>query len=110
MQLRCYTIFDCKALQYHSPWSAVSDGSAIRMFEDLANDLNTTIGRHPKDYTLWLCGSWDDNAGVFTPVSPLVHVIDAIALVREARQGALPLAALQEADERQVRPSANGRD
>lgn len=86
--LRGYTIYDCKALQYHSPWWAASDGAAIRSFQDLVNDHNTTIGRHPSDYSLWFVGHYDDNKGAMHPVTPLVHVIDASALV--AVQPALP--------------------
>lgn len=81
MLLRSYTIFDCKSLQYHSPWFAVSDGAAARTFSDLANDLNTQVGRHPKDYSLWFCGVWDDQHGQFAPTAPLVHICDAVALV-----------------------------
>lgn len=90
MILRAYSIYDCKALQYHSPWFAVSDGSAVRSFSDMANDPQTTIGRHPRDYTLWLVGTYDDNNGLFTPISPLVHVVDAMACVQQ--QSELPLA------------------
>lgn len=89
MLLKAYTIYDCKALQYHSPWFAVSDGAAVRSFSDLANDPQTNIGRHPRDYSLWHCGVYDDNNGQFAPVIPLVHVCDAQALI--AAQGELPL-------------------
>lgn len=88
MMLRGYTIYDCKALQYHSPWWAASDGAAIRSFQDLVNDHNTTIGRHPSDYSLWFVGHYDDNKGAMHPVTPLVHIIDAAALV--AVQPGLP--------------------
>lgn len=92
MILKAYTIHDSKALQYHSPWFAVSDGAALRIVSDLANDLSTMIGRHPRDYTLWLCGTYDDATGLFTPVQPLVHVMDVVALVRtDEQQPTLPL-------------------
>lgn len=83
MVLNAYTIYDEKALQYHSPWFAATDGSATRMLADLVNDLGTAIGRHPRDYALYRCGTWDDNKGSFSPESPLVHVVDAVALLQE---------------------------
>lgn len=89
MLLKAYTIYDSKALQYHSPFYAVSDGAAVRSMTDLANDLNTQVGRHPRDYSLWLCGIYDDNNGHFTPQVPLVHVCDANALVRSEAQPSL---------------------
>lgn len=102
MQLRGYTIYDNKALQYHSPWFAASDGAAVRSFSDLVNDHNTTIGRHPGDYSLWFCGTYDDNKGHFAAQVPLVHVIDATALV--AVQASLPLERMSE-DRQPVGPS-----
>lgn len=81
MQLKAYTVFDNKALQYHPPFYAATDGSAVRSFSDMANDNNTMIGRHPKDYSLWHCGTYNDQNGHFAPVLPLVHVADAVAFL-----------------------------
>lgn len=92
MQLNAYTIHDAKALQYHAPWFAVSHGVATRIVADLANDLNTLVGRHPRDYTVWQCGTWDDNTGQFVPLSPLVHVCDVVTLIKpDEQQPTLPL-------------------
>lgn len=82
MLLHAYSLYDRKALQYHVPFFAVADGSAVRSLEDLANDLNTTVGRHPGDYVLFRVGSFDDGAGVLQPLVPAQHVTDALALVR----------------------------
>lgn len=108
MILRAYTIYDSKSLQYHSPWFAVSDGAACRNFQDLANDLNTMVGRHPRDYSLWLCGTYDDNNGHFLPHIPLLHIVDASALVLDQAQGILPLAQPERAGQQQ--PTPNGKD
>lgn len=94
MQLRAYTIYDVKGLQYHSPWFQHTDGLAVRAFADLANDLNTNIGRHPRDYTLYMCGIYDDATGMFTPQVPLLYVADAQSLVKAA-EPQLPLDAVQ---------------
>lgn len=82
MILRAYSIFDTKALQYHPPFYSSTDGAAVRSLSDLANDANTNIGRHPTDYVLYCVGTWDDNKGTFLPLSPLMHVMDAVALVK----------------------------
>lgn len=86
MKLRCYSIYDRKALQYHPPFFASTDGSALRSLTDLVNDSNSTIGRHPGDYVLYYIGDYDDQLGAMIPVSPLVHVLDALALVSVAQQ------------------------
>lgn len=82
MILRAYTIFDTKALQYHPPYYQSTDGAAVRMLSDLVNNPDNNIGRHPADYVLYCCGTFDDNKGAFAPLSPLMHVMDAVSLVR----------------------------
>lgn len=82
MILHAYTIYDRKALQYHSPFFAVADGAALRSFMDLANDPNTTVGRHPADFILYRCGGFDDVTGGLLPVPVLDHVSDALPLVK----------------------------
>lgn len=89
MLLRAYTIYDVKALQYHSPWFQHTDGMAVRALMDLVNDPNTNIGRHPRDYTLYMCGIYDDSTGLFTPQTPLLFVSDAVSLLQS--QPSLPL-------------------
>lgn len=80
MKLYAYCVYDRKALVYNAPFFAVSDGSAARSFSDLANDLSTTVGRHPMDYVLFRVGSFDDAAGMLLP-DTAVHIADAHALV-----------------------------
>lgn len=94
MKLNAYTLFDNKALQYHPPFFAATDGSAIRSITDLVADSNTGPGRHPGDYVLYCCGTYDDNRGHFESESPLRHVVDAIALV--STQKAFQYADLQD--------------
>lgn len=81
MMLRAYSIFDTKALVYMQPFFTSTNGAAVRMLADTANDMNTTIGRHPADYVLYCIGHYDDQSGAMTPYSPLEHVVDAVALV-----------------------------
>lgn len=97
MQLNAYTIHDSVALQYHTPWFAVTDGAATRILSDLVNDVSTRIGAHPKDYRLYRCGVWDDNKGTFVPEFPLVHIVDAVALLSVSKQDELPLTPVQRA-------------
>jgi len=82
MKLRAYSIYDRKALQYHPPFFASTDGSAVRSFQELANDTNTQVGRHPGDFTLYYVGEYDDQVGRMLPMDPIGHVIDANALVK----------------------------
>lgn len=91
MILKAYAIYDNKGLLYHAPFFLSTDGQAIRALSDLVQDNNTSVGRHPGDYVLYCIGTYDDQKGAMAPLSPLVHVIDAVALLQIAPQ--LPLAA-----------------
>lgn len=91
MQLKAYSIFDNKALHYHSPFFMSTHGQAVRALQDLVSDLSTTVGRHPGDYVLYCIGAFDDQKAALLPLSPLEHVCDAISLVK--LQQTLPLAA-----------------
>ncbi|WNK13393.1 MAG: nonstructural protein [Microvirus sp.] len=82
MLLKAYCVHDAKALQYHAPFFTSTDGSALRSFADLANDTATTVGRHPNDYSLWCCGTYDDNTGHINPNLPLLHIADASSLLK----------------------------
>lgn len=82
MMVRCYSVFDRKALNYMPPFYAPTDGAAVRSLSDAVSDANSQLGRHPNDYVLYFVGEFDDSKGAMIPCSPLLHVIDAIALVK----------------------------
>lgn len=86
MQLNAYSIYDRKALQYHPPFFTSTDGQAARSLSDLVQDNNTTIGRHPGDYVLYCIGTYDDAKGLMAPLSPVRHVVDAVAFVPVQKQ------------------------
>jgi len=86
MKLNAYSIYDNKALVYGLPFFAPTDGAAIRSLRDLANDSNTTVGRHPRDFVLFCVGEFDDQTGGYSQVSPVRHVCDAQAVVIEPAQ------------------------
>lgn len=81
MITHAYCIYDRKGLIYNVPFFAITDGSAVRSFADLANDPQTTIGRHPVDYVLFRVGAFDDSAGMLIPHVPILHVADAASLI-----------------------------
>lgn len=89
MILRVYSIFDNKSLVYNPPFFAPTNGAAVRMFGDTANDMQTSIGRHPGDYVLYCIGHYDDQNAMMWPYSPLEHIVDASALLRIQPKGDL---------------------
>lgn len=81
MILNAYTVYDNKALCYSAPFFSNTDGSAVRMFSDLANDTNTNVGRHPGDFSLFCVGLFNDSMAMLEPKLPIRHVIDATSLL-----------------------------
>lgn len=61
-----FSIYDSKAECFSPPFFRPAPGQAIRDFTDLANDPNTTIGKHPSDYGLYRIGEFDDGNGSIT--------------------------------------------
>lgn len=90
MIINAYAIRDKKALTYAPPYFQATDGLAVRVFGDLCNDRNTTVGRHPSDFSLFRVGAYNDASGMLIPIDP-EFVIEALSLV--ADQAQLPLAA-----------------
>lgn len=69
MILRAFSIYDTKAEFFSPPFFMVSNGEAVRAFKDLANDTNTSIGRHPSDFRLMCLGEFDNLSGSFNDSS-----------------------------------------
>jgi len=88
MQTNAYSIRDVKADVFHAPFFLPTDGAATRAFSDVANDINTQIGRHPADFTLYHIGSFDDATGQLTKCERR-HVVDASSLLRIQPKGDL---------------------
>lgn len=70
---KCYAIKDVKADCAGQLLQARTNAEALRLFEDLANDPQTAVGRHPEDFVLFLVGEWDEQAvrmtGLEAPIS-----------------------------------------
>lgn len=63
---RIFTVFDCKAEAYLTPFFMQTKGAAIRAFTDAVNEPGHTFNKHPEDYTLFEIGKWNDERAEFT--------------------------------------------
>lgn len=88
MILNAYTLFDSKSLVFNQPFFAHNNAVAIRMVTEIAQDMNTSIGRHPSDYVVYRVGTYDDQTGFFSPLEIREHVVDVISLVQREPQPA----------------------
>lgn len=60
MQLKMYSVYDCKAEAYHQPFYMRSKGEALRSWQQAVNDENTTFCKFPGDFTLFEIGEFDE--------------------------------------------------
>lgn len=105
MTFIAFSILDTKTGLFQPPFFMVHAGQAMRAFEDLANDRNTNIGRHPADFVLCQVGGFDDNIGQMQPAVP--QQLATALNVQRAPQQPLPFVAVHEVGEEHVGP--NGR-
>lgn len=68
MKINAYVIFDHPAKLYNKPFYLLNDNVAKRAMQDLINDPQTDIARHPTDFSLWFIGTYDDTTATFCPV------------------------------------------
>lgn len=99
MMLKVFSLYDTKTGLHGTPFVMQHVGQAIRACQDLAGDLNTTVGRHPADYMLVELGTFDDNTGAFdnaySPIATVVSFIErraAAPLFDDQRPVAAPVA------------------
>lgn len=66
MKKELYVIYDSKSAVYGNPFAQLNDQVALRMAADLAQDMDTEVGRHPTDFTMFKIGSYEDTTGQVT--------------------------------------------
>lgn len=86
-----YSVFDRKAQTYDTPFVAVNDSVASRMFSDLVNRKDNLVGLHPEDFELTRIGFFDHNRGRLFLDETMCEgdifpnpVCSAVALVKES--------------------------
>lgn len=65
MVVNAFSFFDRKGGMFSPPFFFPSRGQALRVAQDLANDLGTMIGKHPADFDFFQVGQFDDASGTF---------------------------------------------
>lgn len=63
MMLKAFSLLDLKTGVYSQPFFFAHRAQATRAVVDMAQDLSTTVGRHPEDFCLYMVGEFDDTIG-----------------------------------------------
>jgi len=89
MKLNVYSVYDSKVGAYMTPFFMRSNGEALRAFIEIASDPQTSICKHPEDFTLFHIGSWDSSDASYD--SELAPKSLGVALEYSAKNPQLPI-------------------
>ncbi len=88
MKHNLYTIFDAASGLYSQPTAEISDETAKRSFGNLAANAETSVGAHPKDYTLIRVGTFNDVTGELKDEfnESLISALESVASSRNVNR------------------------
>ena len=85
MKVFMYGIYDSAIGAYKQPFFMQQDGAAMRGFTDLCMNAETDLAKHPKDFTLFRLGIFDDQTGEISGETP-VSLATAQEIVHASQQ------------------------
>lgn len=74
MMTKVFSVYDSKARVFSTPFFALTEGVAIRMFVAGVNDPTTQLCKNPEDFTLFCVGTFDDDIGVLKSLEHNVNL------------------------------------
>lgn len=80
IKIGVYSVYDSKAEAYLPPWTAQSDGLAIRNFEDAIRQEGHAFRRHARDFSLFRVGTFNQASALLEHQVPF-----ALAAAHEVR-------------------------
>ena len=83
MEVNIYAVFDLKAKAYLSPFSAATDGLAVRQVQDLVRQPNSIFNAHCEDFTLYRVGQFLDHTGQLVAQNEPAFIVSLLALKEE---------------------------
>lgn len=74
MKLQVCAIRDAKSSTFGSPMFMISQGTALRSFDDEVNrpDERNMMFHHPEDFAMFLLGTFESTDGVFETHIPML--------------------------------------
>lgn len=74
MKVPVFSIRDLKAEAFGPVFMQNTVGLASRMFGEMANSRDHSVGRHPDDFKLYQVGTFDDESGKLESLEPVRYV------------------------------------
>jgi len=69
MVLKLYSVYDRKTEIYHPFYMCHNDGHAGRVLSDVFSNQNSNYYRHPEDFQVYECGTFNDTTAEIKPRS-----------------------------------------
>lgn len=90
-----YVVYDSKAQIYNKPFYFINHQVAIRAARELLGDPNTEITKHPRDFTMFHIGEYDDETAHVKPskiMEPIVrfHELAAQLEIQNFKPASIP--------------------
>jgi len=82
MKVRVFSIYDSKTEAYMKPFLLQTKGHALRAFQDLVNDGQSLISKHPNDFSLFEIAEYDEEKAEFTNHLTKINLGGAWELVK----------------------------
>lgn len=83
--LPTFAILDEKAEMHLPTFTARNRAVAHRMFETAVLQDGHDFNKHPEDYSLWETGTFNQDTGVNTDISPHSNVVNAHHIIMKLR-------------------------
>lgn len=74
MNLKAFAVRDNKIASFKTPFYHHHTGEALRSWEDLANDPQSIVHKHPEDFSLYEIGEFNVDNGLMIPLE-LPHLL-----------------------------------
>lgn len=78
--MKLYTIHDSKAEAFITPFFAINQGVAMRMFQTAAMDENHDFHKHAGDFTLFEIAVFDEKSGFIDVKETMENLGNAITI------------------------------
>lgn len=81
--MKIFAVYDEKAKIFGTPQFMLTEAVAVRTITDLVQDQQSMLAKHPKDYSLYQVGTYDEISGMITPEERPSLVIRCNSLVAD---------------------------
>ena len=84
MIIKVFSVYDSKAEVFLPPFYFQNKGEALRAFSDTIQDSNTSLAKHPEDFSLFELGEFDNSNAKYTSLQAPVSLGLAVEFLKSS--------------------------